>query len=135
VVFCTATVRVEDTAALVDHLGRAYGAFELDDATLRPESEPTLMALQRLLKAQEGLRIEVVVHTDARDAGGDAEAGRALSARRAEAVKLWFARHRIDDARITPRGLGASAPLRPSESAEDRARNRRVEIRKVDCGS
>jgi OOP family OmpA-OmpF porin len=107
--------------------------FELDRATLRPESEPTLMALQRLLKSEADLRIEIVAYTDARDASGDGQAGRALSARRAEAVKLWFRQHRIDGDRITTRGLGDSAPLRAGESDEDRARNRRVEIRKVDC--
>jgi outer membrane protein OmpA-like peptidoglycan-associated protein len=108
-------------------------SFVLDDATLQPESEPTLMAWQRLLKSRPDLRIEVVAYTDSRDANGDAQAGRALSARRAEAVKLWFRQHRIDGDRITTRGLGDSAPLRPSETDEDRARNRRVEIRKVDC--
>jgi len=108
-------------------------AFGLDDATLLPESEPTLTSLQRLLKSQDSLRIEVVAYTDARDAHGDAQAGRTLSAQRAEAVKTWLHQHRIDRDRITTRGLGDSAPLRPSETEEDRARNRRVEIRKVDC--
>ena len=108
-------------------------AFGLDDATLLPESEPTLMALQRLMKSDSDLRIEVLAYTDARDANGDAQALRALSARRAEAVKTWFRQHRIDGDRITPRGLGDSAPLRPSDTDENRARNRRIEIRKTDC--
>jgi outer membrane protein OmpA-like peptidoglycan-associated protein len=108
-------------------------AFDLDKATLLPESEPTLAELQRLLKAQRDLRIEVVAYTDSRDADGDAQANRALSARRAEAVKSWFRQHRIDGDRITTRGLGDAAPLRPSDTEENRARNRRIEIRKVDC--
>src|SRR5262249_45464155 len=108
-------------------------AFGLDDATLLPESEPTLISLQRLLRSQDSLRIEVVAYTDARDANGNAQAGRALSALDDAAVKKWLHQHRIDPDRITTRGLGDSAPLRPSDTEEDRARNRRVEIRKVDC--
>jgi len=107
--------------------------FGLDDATLLPQSEPTLMALRRLLRSDDGLRVEVVVHTDSRDANGDAQANRALSARRAEAVKTWLDQHRVDSDQITTRGLGDSAPLRPSDTDENRARNRRVEIRELDC--
>jgi outer membrane protein OmpA-like peptidoglycan-associated protein len=107
--------------------------FGLEDAILLPESESTLQALQRLLKSESGLRIEILAHTDARDANGDLAANLALSARRAEAVKTWLRQHRIDGDRITTRGAGASAPLHPSDGDENRARNRRVEIRKAGC--
>jgi outer membrane protein OmpA-like peptidoglycan-associated protein len=107
--------------------------FGLEEAALLPESESTLQALQRLLKSEPDLRIEILAHTDARDASGDPAANLALSARRAEAVKTWLRQHRIDGDRITTRGAGASAPLHPSDTEENRARNRRVEIRKLDC--
>jgi outer membrane protein OmpA-like peptidoglycan-associated protein len=107
--------------------------FGLEDATLLPESEATLQALQRLLKSDSGLRIEILAHTDARDASGDPAANLALSARRAAAVRTWLMQHRIDGDRIATRGAGASAPLHPSDTDENRARNRRVEIRKQGC--
>jgi outer membrane protein OmpA-like peptidoglycan-associated protein len=60
---------------------------------------------------------------------------RTASARRAEAVRTWLRQHRIDGDRVVARGLGDSAPLRASDTDENRARNRRVEIRKLACRS
>jgi outer membrane protein OmpA-like peptidoglycan-associated protein len=107
--------------------------FGLADATLQPESESTLAALARLLKAERALRVEVVAYTDPRDAEGDHDTNLRLSAQRAEAVKTWLRQHRIDGERIATRGAGDGAPLRPSDTDAHRARNRRIELRRTDC--
>jgi outer membrane protein OmpA-like peptidoglycan-associated protein len=111
-----------------------YGvSFDFDEAAPLAGSEPALFDVQRLLRADRDLKLQIVAHTDSRDAGGDREANLKLSAQRAEAVKLWFVRHRIDGDRLATRGAGDTEPLRPSDTEENRARNRRIELRKVGC--
>jgi outer membrane protein OmpA-like peptidoglycan-associated protein len=109
-----------------------YGIrFDFDESAPLAESEPALHDVQRLLHADSTLRLEIVAHADSRD--GDHEANLKLSKQRAAAIKLWFVRHRIDGDRLTTRGAGDTEPLRPSDTDENRARNRRIELRKPDC--
>lgn len=63
---------------------RIYGIlFDVDKAEIRPESKPTLAAIADLLRAQPGLSIFVVVHTDST---GALDHNFKLSAARARAV-------------------------------------------------
>jgi outer membrane protein OmpA-like peptidoglycan-associated protein len=109
-----------------------YGiTFDFDESAPLAGSEPALWDVQRLLRADSELKLEIVAHTDSRD--GDHDAAMKLSAQRAAAIRLWFVRHRIDGDRLTTRGAGDTEPLRPSDTEENRARNRRIELRKIGC--
>jgi outer membrane protein OmpA-like peptidoglycan-associated protein len=109
-----------------------YGiTFDFDESAPLAGSEPALYDVQRLLRSDRDLKLEIVAHTDSRD--GDHDAAMKLSAQRAAAVKLWFVRHRVDGDRLTTRGAGDTEPLRPSDTDENRARNRRIEFRKIGC--
>jgi outer membrane protein OmpA-like peptidoglycan-associated protein len=104
-----------------------YGIqFDFDKDTIKPDSAPTLDEIARLLKTDPSLRLTVVGHTDAK---GTPEYNLDLSRRRANAVVDALVQgHATDAARLATRGAGASEPLAPNDSEENRARNRRVEL-------
>lgn len=102
--------------------------FDSGKATLRPESASTLEEMLTLLKEEPALRLRIEGHTD--DAG-DAAANRKLSERRAAAVKAWLVSHGVAARRLQSAGLGASHPVAPNDTPENRARNRRVELVKL----
>ena len=64
-------------------------------------------------------------HTDDE---GQAEANLALSRRRAEAVRAALVDGGVAGTRMQAAGRGESDPVADNDSAEGRARNRRVEI-------
>jgi outer membrane protein OmpA-like peptidoglycan-associated protein len=88
--------------------------FEIDEATLLPVSEPTLAAVQRLLRADRDMKLEIDAYTDSRDARGDRDANLRLSAQRAEAVRTWFRQHRVDDDRLVTRGSATPSRCTPA---------------------
>ena len=62
------------------------------------------------------------------DSTGPVEFNRALSQRRADAVKQFFVDGGIDPDRITVLGLGESEPLADNTTTGGRRENRRVDI-------
>lgn len=109
--------------------GRAavYGIyFDTGRADLKPESEPALAEIARLLKQRASLRLHVIGHTDN---VGDMAMNMDLSKRRAAAVAQALAtRHGVAAARLRPDGVGPLAPVASNKTEEGRARNRRVEL-------
>ena len=104
-----------------------YGIyFDLDKATLKAESEPTLQQVRQLLIERPTLRLIVAGHTDSE---GSAEYNLDLSRRRADSVVAWLSTRDIDAYRLEPQGLGESQPVADNATPAGRALNRRVEIR------
>lgn len=104
-----------------------YGIY-FDDAKsgLKPESEPTLAEIAKLLKAIPTMNVAIVGHTDM---AGDLAADVSLSQARAQSViTVLVAKYGIDVSRLTPFGNGAYAPVASNKSAEGRAKNRRIEL-------
>ncbi|MGE4554017.1 MAG: OmpA family protein, partial [Desulfovibrionaceae bacterium] len=102
--------------------------FDTGKATVRPEYQPYLDELGKALKSPELADKTIVVagHTD--DVGTPA-ANQALSERRAAAVKAYLVKtFGLDPARLLTRGYGASRPIAPNDTPENRQRNRRVEV-------
>lgn len=99
--------------------------FDTGSDRIRPESGPTLRKILKLLQGDEALAFEIQGHTD--DQGG-AKVNGPLSERRAAAVKAWLVAQGIDGGRLATKGLGATKPVRPNDSADGRAENRRVEF-------
>jgi len=99
--------------------------FDTDQDTIRPDSKPTLDEIGKLLKDNPGLHLQVVGHTDA--TGSDAH-NIDLSSRRAGAVIRALVQSGIEATRLSSRGAGASQPVAANDSADGRAKNRRVEL-------
>ncbi len=104
--------------------------FETNRDLIRPESAALLQEVAAVLRAHPELdRIEVEGHTDAQ---GGRQANLTLSAKRAEAVKRWLVEQGgVAAARLSPRGYGPDRSIAGNDTAEGRARNRRVEFRIV----
>lgn len=124
--------RMVDAAEMQSELtdtGRValYGIqFDTDEATIKPESEPTLSEMAAFLTANPDLQIVIVGHTDNQ---GSMEYNLGLSARRAEAVRdALVSTYGISADRMAHAGAGFLAPLAPNTTEEGRALNRRVEI-------
>ncbi len=83
-----------------------------------------------ILNAHPEIRaVEIQGHTDDR---GNAVANRALSLRRANAVKVYLVAHGIPAERLSTVGHGPDRPLDTARTAAARARNRRVEFHIVE---
>jgi len=103
--------------------------FDLDKAVLKEQSSPELKELGAFLKDNPDLYIELSGHTDNQ---GTAEYNKALSERRAEAVKKYLMSvEKIEPRRISTLGAGANSPIASNETEEGRAQNRRTEFKIV----
>ncbi|MGD0528243.1 MAG: OmpA family protein, partial [Polyangiaceae bacterium] len=93
------------------------------------ETEKThhmLHRVVRLLKKYPNIQeVRVEGHTDS---DGNPDANKALSKARAEAVVAWLVAKGIDPARLHPHGCGATDPLVPNTTPENKAKNRRTEF-------
>ena len=94
-------------------------------AALAPGPQPALDRLAAWLQANPGRTLAIVGHTDIT---GTLAANRALSKRRAQAVRAYLTdRHGVDSGRLTAYGAGYLAPIASNLTAAGRTANRRVE--------
>ncbi len=101
-------------------------SFATGSAALEPKLRPVLEAFANGLERDHtSTLVRVVGHTD--NTGNDA-INDPLSLRRAESVRNFLLDRGIKSECIEVAGRGAREPLVANDSAEDRARNRRVEI-------
>ena len=103
--------------------------FAYDSHELTADSNKELEQLLTLMRLNPTLRIELSAHTD--DKGNDRYNDK-LSTLRGQAVLQWLGEHGIDKTRIQSVGYGKRKPLVPNTSEENRALNRRVEIKVID---
>ncbi len=100
--------------------------FDFDEADIRPDAAGALTRLATVVRGYPSGRTLLEGHTD--DVGQEAY-NRALSERRAEAVKRWLVeREGIEAARLETRGWGESRPVADNDTDEGRQKNRRVEV-------
>jgi OmpA-OmpF porin, OOP family len=104
-----------------------YGIyFETDSASLTSPSEPTLKQIAQLLQDEQALGLLVVGHTDNT---GSFQRNVTLSNERAKAVvDALVSRYRIPQNRLTPFGVGQTAPVATNATEKGRAQNRRVTL-------
>ena len=102
--------------------------FDIDKASIRPESMGTLNMIVRVMKDNPGLKFEVDGHTDN---SGPAAHNLTLSQQRADAVKVQLVMMGIDQSLLTAKGFGDSKPISDNSTAEGRANNRRVEFVRI----
>jgi OmpA-OmpF porin, OOP family len=103
-----------------------YGIyFDTGSAVIKPESEPSLVEMVKLLKNRAGLKAYVVGHTDN---AGTLALNIKLSADRAEAVVKALVGRGIDPSRLKAAGVASYCPIGSNGSEQGRAQNRRVEL-------
>lgn len=107
-----------------------YGIyFDTDKSEIKPASAPTLDEVASVLKIDRGLKLEISGHTDNT---GDKAHNEKLSEARAQAVvKALVAKYGIDAKRLSAKGYGDSKPVAPNTTEDNKAKNRRVELKKV----
>ena len=118
-------------AAAIDKSGAVavYGInFETGKATLEAGSESVLGEIVKLMKDRPDWKFEVQGHTDN---VGQKGANLTLSDQRAKAVAAWLTKNGIEASRLLPKGYGDTAPVAENTSDEGRAKNRRVELKKL----
>ncbi|MEM9694117.1 MAG: OmpA family protein, partial [Myxococcota bacterium] len=100
--------------------------FELNSATIKPESDAILSEIADVLVRNAGLKkVEIQGHTDN---SGSPQLNRKLSDDRARAVKTWLTQHGVEGGRLEAKGYGSAVPLAPNVTPANRARNRRVQF-------
>ncbi len=100
--------------------------FEFDKSIIRPISFRILDAVVDIIKSNPDLRkVRIEGHTDSK--GTDAYNDR-LSQRRANAVREYLLSHGVEASRLVAVGYGEKRPVDTNDTAEGRARNRRVEF-------
>jgi OOP family OmpA-OmpF porin len=104
-----------------------YGLhFDTDKTDLKQESAPSLAEISKLLKAEPGLKVYIVGHTD--NAGGF-DYNMNLSQRRAKSVVDQLVQsYGISPDRLRAVGAGMIAPVATNDDETGRGKNRRVEI-------
>lgn len=103
-----------------------YGIyFDTDKSQLKPESEPTLNEMAKLLKNEAALKLYVVGHTDNQ---GAFDHNVKLSQARAAAVIAALTKKGVAANRLKPFGAGPTSPVAANDTDAGRAKNRRVEL-------
>ena len=97
--------------------------FSFDSSKLNISNELELLAEQ--LHTYPNDRIRIVGHTDS---SGSEAYNQKLSEQRARSVANYLMSTGIDRDRLTVIGLGESSPIATNDTAEGRARNRRVDV-------
>jgi outer membrane protein OmpA-like peptidoglycan-associated protein len=110
---------------LVMNLGGDHLKFEFDKAELSMKDRELLSRIAGILMTSHDYTISVNGHTD--DVGSDAY-NKALSQRRAQAVRDYLAQAGLPAEILSVTGHGKSLPLVPGTSDAARAKNRRVEL-------
>ena len=102
--------------------------FDVNKATLKPESMGPINKIYELMQKQPTLKFRVEGHTDA---DGDEAKNQILSEQRAKAVADKLISMGISADRLTSKGFGESVPVNNNSTPEGRANNRRVEFVKM----
>ncbi|AIO41774.1 OmpA family protein [Burkholderia sp. AU19243] len=100
--------------------------FETGSATLTPQGKQILDQMAAALAKLQNRTVDIIGHTDN---SGNRTSNIALSQARADAVKGYLITKSIPPQQMTTTGVGPDQPIAPNDTAEGRARNRRIEFR------
>lgn len=100
--------------------------FQSGSDILLASSYPSLNKAAEVLKADMNYHLEISGHTDN---SGNAMKNLELSDKRANAVKAYLIKNGIEASRLNAVGYGDTVPLVQNNSAANKAKNRRVELK------
>lgn len=122
-----------DERGCVEFVGKTFTLegiqFDTASADILPASELVLRRAVAVLQDNPEARVEIGGHTDSR---GKASMNRELSLNRAKAVYEYLVKAGIDPSRLTTKGYGPSQPIADNATEAGRAKNRRIEFKKLD---
>ncbi|MEP1442482.1 MAG: OmpA family protein [Hyphomicrobiales bacterium] len=121
--------RSEAQCAAAATLRAQFILFDTNKAVIKPESETALDDIVAILASCRGSAFEIAGHTD-NDASEDYNT--ALSQRRVDAVLVALRERDVDTSGFVTKGYGESQPIAPNDTAEGKARNRRVEFNVIE---
>lgn len=105
-----------------------YINFDIDKSIITSDGNEIVSQIGEALKRETSLKIAIEGHTDNT---GDAAHNKKLSDDRANAVLYILVTQGIDKSRLSAKGFGAERPLVANDSEENKAKNRRVELVRV----
>jgi outer membrane protein OmpA-like peptidoglycan-associated protein len=120
---------VEETASIEEVTLSSETSFEFNSSELKPAAFPQLDRILEDMKKYPMSRWRIEGHTDN---VGSQEGNIQMSQMRAESVLNYFVSRGIPKGRFTVVGLGSIEPIADNKTPEGRAKNRRVEISRVD---
>lgn len=100
-------------------------AFASGSADLQSSAFQGLSTIADSVNAQPGLTLDVVGHTDAT---GSRQLNAVLSTARAQSVAQYLYSGGVPAKSVSVRGVGPSVPVASNDTADGRAKNRRVDI-------
>ncbi len=108
----------------------SYGIyFDSGKDIVKPESYGSIKEIATVLQENPTVKIKIIGHTDS---DGNDALNLDLSKRRALSVKNYLVKEfSIEASRIETDGLGESQPIESNNTAEGKAKNRRVEFLKL----
>jgi outer membrane protein OmpA-like peptidoglycan-associated protein len=102
--------------------------FKTGSAEVSKESEAALDKAYQTMKENPTIVVQIVGHTDNT---GRRSTNLKLSQRRAESVRNYLVNKGVEPERISAVGKGPDQPIAPNNTAENRAKNRRIEFVRV----
>ncbi|MDW8467024.1 MAG: OmpA family protein [Chloroherpetonaceae bacterium] len=102
-----------------------YINFDVGKDIIKPESQPIIDEVVKLLRENPSLKLSIEGHTDDT---GTPEGNQRLSEMRAKAVMNALVSRGIDAKRLSAVGYGRTKPIADNATEEGRAKNRRVEL-------
>lgn len=100
--------------------------FKVASAMLLDEGKTELNKVVELMKQYPKIEIELSGHTSAE---GEASKNRTLSLQRVESCRKYLSDNGISEDRISTVGYGPDKPIAPNDTEQNRALNRRVELK------
>lgn len=102
-----------------------YINFDVNKATIKPDSKPIIEQIISLLKENPSLNISIEGHTDNT---GNPKKNQTLSEERAKSVRDAIAAEGVEVKRLSTVGWGQDKPIADNTTEEGKAKNRRVEL-------
>lgn len=106
-------------------LGENSINFDVAKSTLTPAAKANLDKLVKTFKDYPDTNLGIYGHTDSR---GKLDFNMKLAQDRANSVKAYLVSQGIAENRFYTKGIGPAEPIADNETAEGRAKNRRVEF-------
>ncbi|WP_246109144.1 OmpA family protein [Seonamhaeicola algicola] len=103
--------------------------FDSGLATIKPQSFGIIRQISQVLNQDQNIKLNIIGHTDT---DGSNDSNLKLSKARAEAVKNALVNvYKISENRLSTQGKGETEPVADNNTANGKAKNRRVEFVKI----